>query len=279
MSLLTEFLAIVEDWRSVFPQQRTFQRGVRQALGSLICLGRRCLTRIIWTNGGQNRSWSAEYFLHSRCQWEPQQLFQPILRRALTYCPQRLVGVAIDDTRLRKTGRSIPQAFYQRDPLSPPFHVNLMLGLRFLQASLLVPLHRAANVGTRALPIRFQEVSRVKRPGKKASEEQLQQYREAVKQYNLSRSFVEMGKQLRQDLDEAGGRDKILVMAGDGSFCNRTCFGEIPERTVLLARARKDAKLCLRAPTDSRRFYATEKFTPEKVRLDESRAWKTTKIF
>jgi hypothetical protein len=224
MSLLTEFLAIVEDWRRVFPQQRTFQRGVRQALGSLICLGRRCLTRIIWTNGGQNRSWSAEYFLHSRRQWEPQQLFQPIpiLRRALTYCPQRLVGVAIDDTRLRKTGRSIPQAFYQRDPLSPPFHVNLMLGLRFLQASLLVPLHRAANVGTRGLPIRFQEVSRVKRPGKKASEEQQQQYREAVKQRNLSRSFVEMGKQLRQELDEAGGRDKILVLAGDGSFCNRT---------------------------------------------------------
>lgn len=32
--------------------------------------------------------------------------------------------LAIDDTRLRKTGRSISQAFYQRDPLSPPFHVN-----------------------------------------------------------------------------------------------------------------------------------------------------------
>ncbi len=137
MSLLSEFLAIAEDWRCVFPQQRTFQRGVRQALGSLVCLGRRCLTRIIWANGGQNRSWSAEYFLHSRCHWEPQQLFQPILKRALAYCPQHLVGVAIDDTRLRKTGRAIPQAFYQRDPLSPPFHLNLVLGLRFLQASLL----------------------------------------------------------------------------------------------------------------------------------------------
>jgi hypothetical protein len=66
MSLLAAFLARVQDWRSVFPQQRTFQRGVRQALGSLVCLGRRCLTRIIWTNGGQQRSWSAEYFLHSR---------------------------------------------------------------------------------------------------------------------------------------------------------------------------------------------------------------------
>jgi hypothetical protein len=279
MSLLAAFLTIVQDWRGVFPQQRTFERGVRQALGSLVCLGRRCLTRIIWTNGGQNRSWSAEYFLHSRCQWEPQQLFQPILQRALAYCPQRLVGVAIDDTRLRKTGRAIPQAFYQRDPLSPPFHLNLMLGLRFLQASLLVPLHRNAPVGTRALPIRFQEVSRIKRPGKKATEEMQKQYKEAVKQKNLSRSFVDMAKQLRQELDDAGGQDKVLVLAGDGSFCNRTCFGDIPERSILLVRARKDARLCFRAAQDSRRFYAAGKFTPEQVRKDESRTCKTTKIF
>jgi hypothetical protein len=279
MSLLCEFLVIVQDWRNVFPQQRTFQRGVRQALGSLVCLGRRCLSRIIWTNGGQNRSWSAEYFLHARCQWEPQRLFQPILKRALAYCPQCLVGVALDDTRLKKTGRSIPQAFYQRDPLSPPFHVNLMLGLRFLQASLLVPLHRNTSVGTRALPIRFQEVSRIKRPGKKATEEMRKQYREAVKRKNLSRSFVDMGQQLRQELDQAGGRDKVLVLAGDGSFCNRTCFGEIPERSVLLVRARRDARLCFRASANSRRFYAIEKFTPEQIRQDDSRDWKTTKIF
>jgi len=279
MSLLCEFLAIVDDWRAVFPQQRTFQRAVRQAMGSLVCLGRRCLTRIIWTNGGQNRSWSAEYFLHSRCQWEPQQLFQPILRRALAYCPQRLVGVAIDDTRLRKTGRAIPQAFYQRDPLSPPFHLNLMLGLRFLQASLLVPLYRNAPVGTRALPIRFQEVSRIKRPGRKATEDMRKQYREAVKQKNLSRSFVDMGKQLRQELDQAGGRDKVLVLTGDGSFCNRTCFGEIPERSVLLVRARRDARLCFRAAEHSRRFYAVEKFSPDQIRKDDGRAFKTTRVF
>ncbi len=280
MSLLSEVLSIVQDWQDVFPQQRTFQRGVRQALGSLVCLGRRCLTRIIWTNGGQNRSWSAEYFLHSRSKWDPQQLFRPILKRALEHCPQRLVGVALDDTRLRKTGRSIPQAFYQRDPLSPPFHVNLMLGLRFLQASLLVPLHRNAAVGARAVPVRFEEVSRVKRPGKKATEELKQQYKEAVKQKNLSRSFVQIGQQLRQELDQAGARHKVLVLAGDGSFCNRTCFAEIPERSVLLVRARKDAKLCLRASAeDPRRFYGLDKFTPELVRKDDSRAWKTTKIF
>jgi hypothetical protein len=136
-----------------------------------------------------------------------------------------------------------------------------------------------ANVGTRAVPIRFQEVSRVKRPGKKASPEQQKQYKAAVKQKNLSRSFVQMGKQLRAELDQAGGREKILVLTADGSFCNRTCFAEVPDRAALLARARKDARLCLRSTDTGRRFYALEKFTPEQVRKDDGRAWKTTRIF
>lgn len=277
MTLLSEFLDITKDWSAVFPQQRTCDRAVRQALGSLLCLGRRCVTRIIWTCGGQDRNWSSEYHLHARCQWEPQELFRPMLRRGLEYCPQRLVGVAIDDTGVRKTGRSIPQAFYQRDPLSPPFHVNLRLGLRFLQASLLLPLHRPTQADTRAVPIRFEEVSRVKRPGKRAGEEAQQQYRQAVKQHNLSRRFVALGHQLRGELDRAGGDAKIMVLTGDGSFCNRTCFGDIPERSELLVRARRDARLCFRAPEGSRRFYAVEKFSPEQVRQDES-AWKTTHV-
>jgi hypothetical protein len=279
VTLLAAFLEIAAGWREVFPQSRTFQRAVRQALGSLVCLGRRCLTRIIWTNGGQNRSWGAEYFLHSRCQWQPQELFRPILQRALAYCPDRLVGVAVDDTRLPKTGRCIPQAFYQRDPLSPPFHVNLILGLRFLQASLLVPTYRLAPVSTRGLPIRFEEVSRVKKPARKATPEVWHEYKQAIKQHNLSRSFVATASQMRQELDLVGGENKILVLAVDGSFCNRTCFRAPRDRTELIARARKDAVLCGRAAAGSRRFYDTEKFTPEQVRQDEVRPWKVTKIF
>ena len=279
MTLLDAFLSIVAPWRAVFPQQRTYHRAVRQSLGSLVCLGRRCLSRVIWTTGGSQRSWSAEYFLHARCEWQPQRLFEPILERALPYCRGRLVGVALDDTRLRKTGRSIPQAFFQRDPLSPPFHVNLMLGLRFLQASLLLPLHRGGRVSARALPIRFEEVSRVKRPGKKATPEMKSAYKQAHKRLNLSRRFVAAGFELRGALDAAGGRSKTLLLTGDGSFCNRTCFSEIPERSALLVRARRDAGLCFPAADGSRRVYALEKFTPEQVRQDESRPWRTAKIF
>ena len=94
MTLLAAWSEIVADWNSSFPQQRTVRRAVRQARGSLVCLGRRCLSRIIWTQGGQQRSWSSEYFLHSRCRWEPQTLFAGVWRRALPYCPGRLVGVS-----------------------------------------------------------------------------------------------------------------------------------------------------------------------------------------
>jgi hypothetical protein len=169
--------------------------------------------------------------------------------------------------------------FYQRDPLSPPFHVNLMLGLRFLQASLLVPLHRLAPVSTRGLPIRFEEVSRVKKPSRKATPEAWQEYKKAIQQYNLSQRFVKMMGQLRKELDLAGGEQKILVVAGDGSFCNRTCFRAQRDRTELISRARQDAVLCLRAPQGGRRFYQTEKFTPEKVRQDATLPWKETKVF
>ncbi len=279
MTLLAAFMEMVRDWRSVFPQERSCQRAMRQALGSLVCLGRRTLTRIIWANGGENRSWGAEYFLHSRCRWQAQELFAPILRRALPFCTSRYIGIAADDTRLHKTGRCIQQAFYQRDPLSPPFHVNLMLGLRFLQASLLVPLYRRSRVGTRALPIRFQEASRVKRPGRKATAEEWKWYRAALHKYNLSQKFVTMVQGLRLALDAAGALQKILLMAVDGSFCNRTVFGASLDKTEIIARTRKDAVLCFRAPTGSRRFYDTQKFTPESVRQNDSLPWGITKIF
>ena len=278
-TLLSTFLEIVGAWRAVFPQQRTWRRGVRQALGSLVCLGRRCLSRIIWTCGRQDRSWSAEYFLHSRAVWDPQALFQAMWARALPLVRGRLVGVGIDDTRLPKTGRRIVQAFYQRDPLSPPFRVNLMLGLRFLQASLLVPLHRRAPRYTRALPVRFEEVSRVKKPARRADAAEHQAYREAVKHHNLSQHFVQTtAPAVRQALDAAGGARKTLVLAGDGNFCNRTCLRATWDRTELIARTRKDAVLCRRAPTGTRRFYALEKFRPEGVRQDEAQPWRVTKV-
>ena len=279
LTLLRCWMEIVQPWRAIFVQRRTWVRATRQALGGLLVLGRATLSRILWTNGREQKAWSGEYFLHSRAAWDPQALFAPLLEQGLAFCPGKLVGVAVDDTRLRKTGRSIPQAAWHRDPLSPPFHTNLMLGLRFLQASLLLPLHRNGSFSARAIPIHFEEVSTVKKPGKRGSEAAWQQYRQDRKRFNLSQRFVQTMAHLRVALDQAGGTKKTLVIAGDGSFCNRTVLASIPERSTLIARTRKDAKLCFAAAPGGRRRYAEDKFTPEGVRQDEKILWKTTKLF
>jgi hypothetical protein len=277
--LLTRFLALVCLWRPVFRQERSFRRALRQAVGALLVIGSATLTRILAGLGLDQQDWSADYKLHARADWEEQALFDALLPSALAHCSGSFVPIALDDTRLRKTGKRIPTSFWQRDPLSPPFHVNLQWGLRFLQASLLLPLHRKHNVNARAIPVRFVTAPSLKKPGAKATVEEQAHFREQPKQYNLSQQSVRLLTGLRESLDRAGVSRKSLLVAGDGSFCNRALFRTPLERIDLLCRTRADLRLCYPAPAGSRRVYDAKKFTPEQVRQDESIAWQSTKLW
>lgn len=278
--LLAAVLQILEGWIPAFAQERSGRRAITQALGSILSFGRRTLSRSLWALGRQNRDWSADYKLHARSCWSADALFQPILERALPLCPGPYVVIAMDDTRIHKTGRKILSAFYQRDPLSPKFRFNLMWGLRFLQMTLIVPLYRShREIAPRSLPIRFQEVPALKRPGKKAAEADREAWREAVKLHNLSQHSVATMRGVRDSVDTAGASDRCVLAVGDGSFCNRTIFRSVVDRLHLLARTRKDLRLCHRAPAGGRTFYAIEKFTPEQIRQDEAKPWQTAKIF
>ena len=141
--LLNALLEIFRAWTPAFAQTRSGKRAVEQALGSLLAMGRRTLSRTLWALGRQDLDWSADYKLHSRANWKAQDLFQPVLEQGARWCDDSVLVVAMDDTRIRKTGRKILTAFYQRDPLSSKFRFNLMWGLRFLHFSLLVPLYRS----------------------------------------------------------------------------------------------------------------------------------------
>ncbi len=278
--LLSAFVEILQDWLPAFPQSRSGRRAITQALGILLAFGRRTLSRALWALGKQQQDWSAHYKLLGRTAWNADALFQPVLRRALPLCPGPYVVIAMDDTHIRKTGRKILSAFYQRDPLSPKFRFNLMWGLCFLHLTLLVPLYRShPDAGPRSLPIRFLEVPALKRPGKKASAEEQAAFLEAAKQNNLSTHSVAALKGVRAAVDQAGMPDRPLLAVGDSSFCNRTLFRPVLDRVQLLARTRKDIRLCHRAPAGTCAFYAARKFTPEQVRQDDSIPWQTATVF
>src|SRR5512135_1908202 len=105
--LLDAWLDILRGWAPTFAQSRSSQRALDQALGGLLALGRRTLSRALCALGRQHQDWSAHYKLHSRAHWKVQDLFQPILQTAAPLCQDGLLVVAMDDTRIRKTGRKI----------------------------------------------------------------------------------------------------------------------------------------------------------------------------
>ena len=278
--LLEKLLDLLEGWAPAFRQQRSYGRAIALALGLLCGLGRRTVTRAICFNNRQHQDWSADYKLFNRSRWDPRALFGPLIREAIAqYCPKQIV-VGLDDTGIKRSGKKVKTAQWLRDPLSPPFHVNLIWGQRFLQASLLTPLYRLDGESSpRGLPIRFEEVAPVRKPGKKATQEQKAAYRQAKKTHNLSTAFVAMLRQLRQCFDSEGFQHKSVIAVGDGSFCNKTTFRQAFDRTILITRARKDLRLCMPYQGEGPRYYAKETFTPQDVYQDPRIPWKEVKIF
>jgi hypothetical protein len=56
---------------------------------------------------------------------------------------------------------------------------------------------------------------------------------------------VKVIRRVRQWLDDAGLRDRILCVVGDGSYTNATVIHGLPERTTYTGRIRPDCALCL----------------------------------
>lgn len=268
-----------EGYEDVFSQTRTRDRAIELSLGALCSLGKRTVSRAICAVGRQHQDWSADYKVFSRSRWEEDHLFDSALKEYVARYPIGPIPIAFDDTKLPKTGSHIPSAFWQKDPLSPPFHVNLLFGLRFMQASLLFPHYREGDFSARGIPVRFKGCPAVKKPGKRASEAEREAYREAKKLHNLSVQGLEVMKNLRDRLDFLGYADRRMTVVVDGSLCNRTIFKTPLDRIDLVARCRKDARLCHPAPEGSRRKYSSESFTPEQVRQDLTIPWHETKIY
>ncbi len=152
------------------------------------------------------------------------------LEGALQMLPQGAPLVtAIDDTLLPKTGRKIPGVGYGRDPLSPPFHVNLVPGQRFVQLSVMVPAG-ASPSAARGVPVRFCHQPPVAKPKASASEQEKAAYRKKRAQNNLSTCGRRHIRQLRHEMDRrhrAG--DRRLAVCGDGSYTNKTVLRGLPD--------------------------------------------------
>jgi hypothetical protein len=231
----------------------------------------------------EQEDWSADYRVFSQTQWDARQIFTPILAQALgsSGCGTERVYTGQDDTLLRKTGKKIPGVAYARDPLSPPFQVNLVRGQRFVQTSLLLR-PRGQDHPWRALPVSFSHAPTPKIP-KGATPQEQALVKETRKKHRLSVVALSQLCFCRQQLDlQPDGDRRWLIDVVDGSYANRTFLRGLPERTDVVARVRKDAKFRAWLPEDQRqgaRKYGPPLPTPLEFLGQESLPWQITPVF
>ena len=265
-----------------FRQHRTWKRAKRLGFGQLACLGRHTIASLICAGGRQGDDWSADYRLFARDKWNVDDLFAPVVRGVLHMLPgEAPLVVAMDDTSLRKTGRKIPGVGYRRDPMSPPFHVNLVTGQRFVQLSAMVPAGPAPS-SARGVPVRWRHCPPVPKPKASADEETKKTYRKKCREKNLSTCGRDQIKQLRHEMDHLHhAKHRRLVVAVDGSYTNKTVLRDLPDRTTFIGRIRKDAKLHHPPRAEQQcqfgrqRRYGDVAHTPEELRTDDNIPWQS----
>ena len=222
------------------PRPQSFQRARRHLLSFLVAFGRHTISSLLRAQDRHHLDWSADYRFYSQDRFDEDTLFGQVraeIQQQLRK-DQPLVS-ALDDSLLRKTGPKIHGVRFLRDPLSPPFQVNLVRGLRVLQISAALPQGAGK---ARMIPIDFQHAVLPAKPRKDADPQLWKDYQELRAKTNINVLGGQRISHLRQQLDQSEPQRRLVVCV-DGRFTNRTFLKQIPERTVILGRIRKDARV------------------------------------
>ncbi|HEX3081656.1 MAG TPA: transposase [Candidatus Saccharimonadia bacterium] len=269
---------MIEQCAPGFSCAESLARGRRHLLSQLVCFGRHTITGLLRNQDRTQQDWTADYRFYSRDRLDEDKVFGQIrVEIEKGFCGQAPLVVAMDDSLLRKTGRRIYGARFQRDPLSPPFHVNFVRGLRVLQISAAVT--QGTQGAARMIPIDFQHAALPAKPRKDAGP----QLQAAYEQERAKRNINLVGRQrlchLRQQMDQSGSAGRALIATIDGRFTNSTVLSQVPERTTLIGRVRKDSAFYFPAQQQAqlgrKRKYGAHCPTPEELLNDTTQAPQT----
>ncbi len=279
--------ALFDAARPAFAQQRTFDRARTLALSTLACLGRRTVSGLLCASGQQFQDWSAAYRLFEQQRLDPAQLWTTVQHHVFSLLPASSPVVALmDDTLCRKRGKHISGTSWRRDPLGPHFADNFIWASRFLQLSIALPEHPDQALSlARAIPVHLQHAPSPRKPSQRAPSEVWDSWRAASAAATVSALGAQRIAALRNSLDtHPGGLARRLLICADATFTCRTVFKDLPQRTTLIGRIRKDARLyalpTLEEENHGRgrhRCYGQRLPTPEQYRQDDSLPWQAVR--
>jgi hypothetical protein len=248
----------------------------------MVCFGRHTITGLLRLQDRTQEDWTADYRFYAEEHFDEDKVFGAVRAEVQADLADRAPLVAaMDDSLLRKTGRKVCGVRYLRDPMSPPFHVNFVRGLRVLQISAAVP--QGSKGAARLIPVDFQHAPLPAKPRKNAPAA----LQEAYEQERVKKNINLLGRErlafLRQQMDQSGAAHRQLIVSIDGRFTNATLLKEFPQRTTLIGRVRKDSRF-FHPPQEQllrgrKRKYGARSPTPEELLNDETVAWQKVEAY
>jgi hypothetical protein len=277
--MISSVLDIFSKTKDIFCQKRTANLFIHHGLANITLTSRKPISQLIHVLGKEDEDWTNHYRLYSQDKWDDEKLFEPIVQSLFPELEKlKFLSINYDETSIPKGGKKIPGVSLLRDPHSPKFRANLKLALRCGQASVQLPINND-NTIARSIPIDFKICPVLKKPSKKASEQEIKKYKDELKEKTFSQQALYRFRSIRCLLDRKGFYDKRLLMVVDNAFCNKTIFNAPLDRIIILARLRKDANLCFAAAKPrSNQFFDSTTFSPEDVLKDSKIAWKQCRV-
>ena len=233
---------------------------------------RHTVTGLLRCAGQYYDDWSKDYRVYSS-QLDSRGLFEPIIQKCCQVLEEGApVILAVDDSLIPKTGRTIPQASYHRDPLGPKFHTNLVYALRFVQLSMAVPDRQYVR-GHRMIPV---AAKLVEKAGKEATDVER-------KAHGAGSQSLILLKEFSQTLSKLGYHRRPVYLCGDAHYTTETVLRNLDPGMVYIGRTRRDTALY--EPIDYRssgpgrpKAYGCQLATPEQLQKDSSVPWSTAHI-
>lgn len=228
-NLLQKLFELLEVHRGAFRQERTYMRSVGLVLGEIFNFGRHTVTQGLMALGMIDGDWSGWYRLFSRGRYDERKVAGVFMRETIQHTsPAEPYVTGVDGVQIPRSSLRMPGTSWMKAPRTPVFKVGIHRAQRFVHGAWLTPIEEGYS---RAIPLRFLPAF----PPKAKSAAVPPQ-----REWEAGLSFLGW---VRQELDESGREEQLLLSLADGSYDTLNFWRGLPERTVLAARTARNRRL------------------------------------
>ncbi|HRQ15316.1 MAG TPA: hypothetical protein PK205_18620 [Promineifilum sp.] len=227
--LLKHLVELLQAHRSIFRQERVFQRVAMLVIAELVVFARHTVTQLLMGIGHTEGDWSGWYRLFSRRRFPYDEasgiLFGETLRHVARREPYVVGG---DGTQTRRSSCKMEGAHWLHDPQSPVFKRGIHIAQRWFNGSWLAPAEEGYS---RAVPLRWLPTF---------TEKSRPQATPPCKEWEAAVAFLVW---VKQQLVVAGRAGQQVLMVADGHYDTLPLWQHLPDGVILLARSARNRVL------------------------------------